>query len=312
MDYLFHEGEIPSGYELAFEESLFNTEGHRKLQSETGWCSFYLLDSTSKTIKASLHFCLDGSLALSPFRSPFGSLECDDSLEQNSLFDFLIFAQQRLLEKRITSIAVKHYPQIYNECISAIVRSYFEAQNYQVSTSEVSSVIPVTDQKAVSHFHRSEKRKLLKAEASGCWFQEIPLHELQIVYNFIDGCRNEKNYALSMTLDQLQKTVLQFPDRFFLFGVFLDKQLIAAAITIRVKSIILYDFYHDHNSAFDDLSPVVKLVSGIYDFCQVKKIDLLDLGTSSIGNKLNTSLLHFKTLLGGKPSPKETFQKTLL
>jgi hypothetical protein len=132
-----------------------------------------------------------------------------------------------------------------------------------------------------------------------------------MVYDFIFTCRNEKGYPLSMQLEELQHMAVKFPDRYLLFGVFRSDSLVAAAITIRVKKNILYDFYHDHAAAFDHLSPVTFLVDGIYRFCFENDIQLLDLGTSAIDGLPNFGLLNFKKKLGALATPKLTFQKDL-
>ena len=114
-----------------------------------------------------------------------------------------------------------------------------------------------------------------------------------------------------MKFEALQETVNKFPDRYFLFSVHHRNKVVAASIAILVRKDILYDFYHDHLKAFDHLSPIVLLVDGIYEFCLTNNIRLLDLGTSALENKPNFSLLTFKTRLGGKPTPKFTFEKKL-
>jgi hypothetical protein len=75
---------------------------------------------------------------------------------------------------------------------------------------------------------------------------------------------------------------------------------------------VLYDFYHDHATAFDHLSPVALLVAGMYDFCNAQNIRLLDLGTSAVNDGPNFSLLTFKKFLGGNPTHKLTFEKILV
>lgn len=310
MDYYFHEGEIPAGFKLTFEESLFNSEVHRLLQAPDRWTSFSMLHSEAKEVVAALHFHIHEGWARSPYRSPYGSIEFNSKVDIDAVSEFMVFVEDRLRENGVSRITIKHYPQIYQEVNSLDIQSFFQDNRYKVIASEVASVIEVTAENASAGFHRSAKRKLKNAGAAGCVFERLPIEELKMVFNFIQKCRTEKNYSLSMTFDALQKTAT-FSSRFYLFGVFKDGTLIAAAITIHVKSDVLYDFYHDHNSTFDSLSPVVMLVSGIYDFCRREKIIHLDLGTSSIQDQPNVSLQHFKALLGGKSSPKLTFEKLL-
>jgi hypothetical protein len=114
-----------------------------------------------------------------------------------------------------------------------------------------------------------------------------------------------------MSLDELTKVTTIFPDAFFVTTVTDKDQLVAANISIQVNSRVLYNFYHDHLSSYDALSPVVLLNKGLYQICQQRKLDLLDLGTSQIDGRLNESLLNFKLKLGAQPSNKLTFVKNL-
>ena len=114
-----------------------------------------------------------------------------------------------------------------------------------------------------------------------------------------------------MTLAALREVVYHFPQQYVLFGVYQEETLVAASIAIHVNSRILYNFYADHDMAYDHLSPVVLLTEGLVRYAQEQKADWLDLGTSALENKPNFGLLDFKMRLGGKPTAKLTFEKVL-
>ena len=114
-----------------------------------------------------------------------------------------------------------------------------------------------------------------------------------------------------MSFDELKKTTDQFPDN-FLLTVVKDRETIAAAnVSVRINSKILYNFYHDHLSLYDSVSPVVQLNEGLYEYCQQQGCSLLDLGTSMINGKPDIPLVTFKSRLGGQPTCKFTFVKNL-
>jgi lipid II:glycine glycyltransferase (peptidoglycan interpeptide bridge formation enzyme) len=121
--------------------------------------------------------------------------------------------------------------------------------------------------------------------------------------------RQKLNRSLSMTLEQLKKTVDFFPDSFFLVGVFQNKKLIAACICVQVNSTIVYTFYSAHSDEFDQLSPRIFLLNHLYDWCFLHHVTLLDLGTSTLNGKPNFSLLDFKLRMGGTLTPKYRFNK---
>jgi hypothetical protein len=309
--YRFCEGTVPSGYALDFEESLFNQEAHRFLQSTEGWHSFYIVHEKQKKISAAIHFHLSGKIAKSPLRAPFGSLEFAQSTPLDVVFDFLLFFEERLRSMGVTGIVIKNYPNAYNDQNASVSQTFFTNLNYVITAAEVDSVMDVNPGEVQELFHRSHRQRFDKALQAGLIFQEIPSHEVRTAYTFIDQCQQAKGYRLSMDHDQMQKTVKTFPDHYKIFGVFSERELVAASIAIHVQPNIMYDFCHDHAPAYDDLSPVVTLIAGIYRYCQSNAVNLLDLGTSASGGKPNFSLLHFKRCLGSRPTPKQTFEKKL-
>lgn len=307
--YVFGEG-IPPDYTFDFEPALFNLQEHRELQASDQWYSFYILDQSVRKVSGTIHFQVSNGVATSPLRAPFGSAEVSEFVPARVLFEFLKFVESKLRSKDVSRIVIKSYPCAYAEAQSVQLQTFLLNLKYSVVTAEIASVIHV-DPHASRALHRSEKRKLDKAIGAGLVFKELSDQSLETVYNFIHQCRSEKNYTLSMTFADLRVAVSRFPERYLLFGVFAHDRLAAAAITIRVKKKILYDFYHDHEAAFDYFSPVVLLVEGIYDFCCRNNIEMIDLGTSAVDGQPNFSLLHFKKYLGGNLTTKLTFEKIL-
>jgi hypothetical protein len=308
----FYEGPVPSGYSFCFEESLFNLAEHRMLQAPEGWLPFYVLNTEDKTICASIYFYIESGEAKSPLRSPYGSVEFSGSVPEIKIFEFLKFFEQRLRQKNITSITIKNYPEAYYKHHATLLQVFYSNLHYSVITAEVGSVIHVNHRNIKLLYHRSEKRRMEKAVSRGFAVRQLPVASATVVYTFIERCRKEKNYVLSMSADQFKVAVNKFPDRYLLFGVFDGEKMIAGSIVIRIKKNIVYDFFHDHDPAYDQYSPVALLVAGMYSFCQQNDIELFDLGTSALNGLPNFSLLHFKKFLGGQPTAKFVFHKDLL
>ena len=206
---------------------------------------------------------------------------------------------------------IKNHPEVYAPEKHNMLLEVLLQSGYGIGQEEVSAVIPVTEKSFKSILHRSEKKKLRKSHESDLVFQQLPLQNLSEVYAFLKTCREEKGYTLSMTLGELDAVTKAFPDYFFLNVVKEYDQIIAANISIQVNSTVLYNFYHDHTSSHDVLSPVVFLNEGLYQFCQRHQLYLLDLGTSNANGVVNESLLNFKLRLGAQPSRKLTFVKKL-
>jgi len=308
-EFHFHEGALPAGYLPGFETSLYNQPAHLLLQSAAGWSSFYALNPKHHRIEAAMFFYVSGEEAFSPWRAPFGSVEFSETLPPESLFRFLEYIESRLSALGVTIVTIKNPSQRHAPAQLALLETFLFNLGYQVVDAEVGAVVSVSrDPMTIDDW---ERRKLRQAREAHLEFREMSMDHLDDVYFFILACRKQKNYSLSMTLADLRKTVIQFQDRYVLFGVFHDDKIVAASIAVRVSSQVLYNFYSDHDRQYDHLSPVVFLLDGMYQYCVSREVTVLDLGTSAIDGKPNFGLLDFKMRLRGQPTAKLTFQKNI-
>lgn len=258
-----------------------------------------------------IHVQVNNGRATSPYRSPFGSFLFSEALPETVLTDFVAYCESRLIEKKVHSINLKNQPEVYapekNQKLVEILTRF----GYSIITEETSAVLPVTNKAFESGLHKSERKRLRKCRENSLGFELMSLEQLQKIYVFLEACREEKGYSLSMPFEDIKKLAAAFPERMLLTAVIDKNQIVAANISIRVYADVLYNFYHDHASEYDHLSPVVLLNEGLYQFCQTNNIRLLDLGTSNINDQVNESLLAFKLHLGAQPSRKLTFAKNL-
>jgi hypothetical protein len=305
--YSFQEG-IPEGFKFDFDSGIFHNPKHLQLQSIAGWHSYVMLSNEERTVVALLHVHIEKEDARSPLRSPYGSILSSKSITHDLLTKFIGFIEVKLKERGVRKLTLKNAPEIYfpeeSECLQKVL-----TENGYKSNAETSAVIPVSEIEFESNLHYSLKKKVRKCEEAGFTFNQLPLQDLPVVYQFLKACREEKNYSLSMSFDEMIQVTSIFPDAFFLTSVTDHNQLVAANISIQVNTRVLYNFYHDHHASYDALSPVVFLNRGLYQICQKRNIELLDLGTSQTDGRLNESLLNFKLKLGANPSNKLTFVK---
>jgi hypothetical protein len=303
----FHEGS-PEGLTLTFDLGIFHDPKHLSLQAEAGWTTFYIRNKNF--VEGIIHVHVEKDQATSPYRSPFGSFIFSDALTEDDLEKFISFCEAQLRNRNIKKITLKNQPEIYSPRNTMLANSLSRLK-YKVELEETSAVIEVTDKGFDLGLHKSEKKRLRKCRENGLTFEQAALSQLQKIYIFLEACRKEKGYALSMSYADIQKLAHTFPDRILLTTVIDGNKIVAANISIRVYQHVLYNFYHDHAGEYDQLSPVVLLNEGLYLFCQENRIEFLDLGTSMIEGKLNESLFTFKVHLGAKPSRKLLVRKTL-
>lgn len=307
--YIFHDGPLPPGATLGYSPAIFNTEAYRSLYASGNEQSFFLLEKSQSIACAGVHFQMDGGVARSPFRAPFGSFEFDGHIVPRKLYEFLQYVEYQLRSKGVKKIFLKNPPHAYAPSKNALLETFLLNQQYGVQQAEVSAVIPVTVKTFAERIRHSEQLRFRQGTEAGFAFQNPGPEKLEQVYRFIAACHKEKGYSLSISEDDLAKTVRTFPEKYILSVITNQEEIVAAAVSIRINESILYNFLVNHRKEYNTLSPPVVLLDGLYAYCQQHSIALLDLGTSALGGQPNFNLLDFKLHLGGMPSPKFTFVK---
>lgn len=303
--YSFHSGPTETNAKY-----LFNTPKHLALQASEGWLCYYALNEKGKCL-AFVWINASNEIALSPLHAPFGSIETDADIEPKVLYEFIEYVVQSAKSSGLKKIFLKNPPEVYNSPISNLLTTFLLNQGFNITQAEISSVIPVSSDLYSDKISDWEHRKLKQAKVARFHFEKSSSANLNSLYAFLERCRKEKGYALSMSLKDVQALLQTFPDQILLFSVHQESELAAACVGIQVSQDILYTFYYDHEKIFDSYSPVVYLIEGIYEHCQSNDIRLLDLGTATLNTQPNFPLLTFKNNLGGIPSSKFNFLKHL-
>lgn len=197
-------------------------------------------------------------------------------------------------------------PFAYEPATSGPLVAALQRLGYQVELAEIDTYLPL-DEAYEARLHPSERRRLHKCQRHGFRVEQEPPLLLPLAYEFLRRCREEKGQALSLTEAQLTALFRAFPRDYLLFSV-RDAAGDWAALTVAVLAGrgVLYNFYPASPLRYNAFSPVVLLNAGLHAFGQASGLRLLDLGTSTLPEGLNESLLRFKRHLGGVPSLKLT------
>jgi len=309
VKYSLHHSTNLSSVKSGPTKYLFNHPAHLQLQSATGWHVFEYREAKTHKVCARFFFHLKKGEARSPLRAPFGSIELYRKLNVDQITDFVSQVNDHLNKLGVKKIVVRNAPELYHEKNSELFKEVFIKAGFEV-TEEVSSII-LLDKKPFNQKIKISERQKLKKATSAFHFSKVNKTKLNELYKFIASCREERQQSLSMTLIELKKLVNSFPNRLLFFKVGTETETTAAAIVIRVSKDVLYTFYYAHAKEHNRISPVVFLISGIYDFAEQHKYKMIDLGTSMTEGQINKSLLHFKKSIGAVTNKKITFTKVL-
>src|SRR5689334_3860615 len=106
---------------MVFERFLFNETRHRLSQSEGNWRTFSLVNEQARQIVAQIHFCVSSSIASSPSRAPFGSVDFSSLLTPEALSFFLLEIEQKLKSIGVKKIVIKDTAHQYRPQQSALL-----------------------------------------------------------------------------------------------------------------------------------------------------------------------------------------------
>ena len=178
---------------------------------------------------------------------------------------------------------------------------------FRVINTEVNQHLLVLESEFKLLIRKNEKKKLNQCIKQDYTFKLLSIDELADIYQLVTETRVRKGFPVSMAYDGLHQTIMSLPDKYLLFGLFDQAELIAASVSIRISQNILYNFYHADEFAYRSNSPLVMLVQEIYCYCQQNEIKILDLGISSENGVKNEGLFVFKENLGCLSSEKNTY-----
>ena len=293
-----------------FEPWIFHHQDQLLLQSPTGWKDFYIVDVDRKMILGHFPIHLLGEKATSPLRNPFGSIQYSSQLNPLALDNFLDYVEAQLKKKKIKSLQLVNPPDEYQSSGSFGLHARFLKKGFHLKQTEISCMLPVNETALEEKIAQGERGKLKKGGKAGLEFREV-VDKFKDCYDFISQCKAERGYDSTLEWELLDRSIKLFPGDYHFFEVTLRGERICSAVSVLINGKILFNFLLGHAKKFNFLSPAVFLFSGLYSFCRERKVQWIDMGTSTVKGETNVLLLDFKKRMGGIPSQKRTYFKLL-
>jgi hypothetical protein len=246
----------------------------------------------------------------SPWRAPFGSIECFDDLNDQIINQFVYEVKSNLLVEGIKTLDIIHYPNFYDVVNTGIIEESFLANGFKAKPADTNQHIDVDIQDFASRISYAQRKRLNKCKRAEFKENIEDKGSLKEAYELLKASRDRKGYSITMSYTELLGMFELHPDHYFLFTIRDQGVMIAMAVCIRVSENIIYNFYHADHQNFSMFSPTVMVVNSVYKYCQGKGIDFIDLGISSVDGVLNEGLYKFKKGLGAVDSYKKKYTWT--
>lgn len=293
------------------DHHLFNTLAYLDVWPSIPVHSFYIIDNTIREIVGYIRFQVLGKAAISQHRAPFGSFTISEKVDFVTLTEFLSFITDFFRYIGIQEIIIKHYPGFYKPNTCNLVISVLGLNGFKVSTIDIDHFIKISDTDFTSNIHPMEARKLNKCKKAGFNFYKHQNTDVELLFSYIESFRKNRKIPVNIDIDTLIRLVEACPENYIFFSVSNSEDIIAATICVQVNNLVLYNFLPAHNENFNNYSPIIYLMDGIYEYAYNKKFRYIDLGISSVHSTPQTGLIKFKERLGAKPASKFTFMKLI-
>lgn len=311
LDIAFAVNHCPDGFSYSFERYLYNETSFLQLQDAEPPLSFYILHLKKKRVLARCHFFIKDNIALSPYRSPFGGMELDASLSLDVIEAFIDFIEKTIKKKDVKTIKITQSPFIYSPIGASKLTNCYLRTGFQITHPDLNHHIVIDGKSFEQKIHAMERRKLKKTMEQRFVFREEGVDVVEKIYAFIQSCRKERQQDLNISLEDLQKAIQALPHVYKIFSIRDGEEVIATTIIVVVNAKIAYNFLPASSSAYNQWSPMVFLLKGLYEWCQDKNIEMLDLGISIVNNIPQYSLIAFKERIGGEMGLKCTYSKSI-
>lgn len=294
---------------LPLPDFFYNQPDYVALNDSSSVLSFFLKPEDSEETIARIHFRYIDGIVKSHWRAPFGFLETNLT-DERLLGSFWESVESELKGIGVKSIELVSWPEVYSSN-SKILWKFFEERAFVKVYEDANFHLPVDTRPILAHFLKPERKRLRKCLREGLSVKIEKSGNAQQVHQKLKEFRDQKEIPLNISSRALSASFLRFPDRYIVFTVEKDKQVIALSVCLRVNEDVFYHFCLACDTQFNTLSPSVLLYASIYEYCHMEGYKYFDFGIASIRGQNQEGLYQFKKNLGGQLSVKPTFSKRL-
>ena len=213
---------------------------------------------------------------------------------------------------KIKRVRLIQPPIIYHRCLSHYMDFSFKIAGYSYVHRELSSYLQLenTIKDNLSKFKPTHRTALRKAKKLGV---EVRLSEdLDSFYSILQNNLSIRhNVKPTHTLLELQRLKNIFPDKIYLFGAFVDNEMIAGVVNFIVNPKVILAFYISHKQEYGDHRPVNLLIYKIIKWAIEKQMKIFDFGIFTINENPNMGLARFKENFGASGIFRDTLELRL-
>lgn len=287
--------------------SIFNSVEYFLLHKSSN--SIYLCFYLENNIVGACHFSeKEKGIWRSPIIGTFGSIDFNEKLDLTMKNEAIILLIDYFKNKNANQIILLSAPFSHNLHNSSTLFNILLNNGFSILNQDINHSINVDGLSLIEKMKRNNKKRIKKCDREGIVFEQVHSEDsIKEVYKIIKSNRDYKGFSISMSFEQIIEMYNRFPGEMYFFQSTFGYKGIAASICIKINPSILYVFYWGDIPGYEQLSPVVHIANGIYEFAKKNNFEIIDAGTSSINGIPNYGVATFKENLGFLVSQKLTY-----
>jgi len=237
----------------------------------------------------------------------YGGFVYREGLGINNAYELVERLIEHARQQRIQRIVLTLPPIIYNRRLSNYIDFALIKHGFQYLKREVSSIVSLEDDidLNVAKFKQTNRTAFRRAQKLG-----VVVRESQDYATFYEILK--KNLKIrhgvqpTHTLEELLKLRELFPDKIFLFGAFVDEEMVAGVVMFDCNPQVSLAFYISHNEERQEFRGVNLLFYEIIKRCIAKSFRFLDFGIFTVNMDPNFGLARFKEGFGSSGILRDT------
>lgn len=239
---------------------------------------------------------------ITPFKAPF--------------FTPYFFEKENMIS--LFNAVLNYCKKQYNASIEVTLNtdSISEINQYlplplEVKNVALASRMIVSEKDFLNQIQQGRKKRKLKSLLSADDFEvlKVDVEDWAEIYQENLKWRKKKTHQNFMSVNEILKSKIQFPDEYQSFKLNKNGILVGAVFFLKVNKRIIYVYSLIINPLYDVAEPSLLLWNAVYEWAQKHDIYMIDMGTSMnpVGG-INKNLARYKTFIGGKFYRKYTFE----
>lgn len=275
---------------------------------------YYLLFKEGKYRLGIIGGSKDG-IFCSPISAPFGAFSfVSEDVKLQYIEEAIKILKQWVVRKGMKAIILTLPPSIYCESFFAKQLNSLWRSEFEVLYIDLNYFFPlnVFDNNFNEHIWHNARKNLRIALNCGLEFQQCNTEEgKKLAYEIIRKNREERNYPLKLSWDQIKSTSELVVADFFLINI-REGISIASAIVFHVSSDVVQVIYWGDISGYSEVKPMNFLSYKVFEHYGKSGKKIVDIGPSTEHSIPNYGLCEFKESIGCKIGPKYSLINSLL